>query len=134
MGLKRILIIDDEKAFTEMVKLNLESTGLYEVMIENQSVQALPTALNCLPDLILLDVIMPDYEGPDVLNEIREHPVLQHIPIIFLTATVTPDEAKNQDGGIGGHIFLPKPTSLKDLMTCIDRELAKSSNKSGELP
>lgn len=124
---KRILIVDDEKGFTEMVKLNLEATGYYEVVIENKSAKAVHTIRQWVPDLVLLDVIMPEFEGPDVLNEIRSHADIRNIPVIFLTATVTPDEVREQSGKIGGHVFLAKPTNLVDLIKCIEREIAKSA-------
>jgi CheY-like chemotaxis protein len=128
MSRKRIMIVDDEKAFTDMVKLNLEATGRYEVIIENKSEWAIPTAIKTMPDLILLDVIMPEPEGPDILNDIRRNETIKNIPIIFLTATVTSDEVKEHQGKIGGHLFLSKPTSLLDLMQSIEAELTKTVN------
>lgn len=120
MDKKKILVIDDEPSFTEMLKLNLEETGRFFVKCVNDPHQALETALLFLPDLILLDVIMPDIEGPDVLSMLKEEPLLRNIPIIFLTATVRKDEASEDDGLIGGHLFLAKPCSLSELINAID--------------
>jgi len=119
----KILIVDDEHGFTDMVKLNLEATGRFEVKIENISNQALNAAALFKPDLILLDVIMPEVEGPDVLNEIRNNELTQNIPIIFLTATVTKEEVDAEQGRIGGHSFLAKPSSISELLSCIDERL-----------
>ncbi|HLF17794.1 MAG TPA: response regulator [Candidatus Omnitrophota bacterium] len=120
---KKILIIDDEKGFTSMLQLNLESIGEYEVRVENRAEKALEIALQFQPDIILLDVIMPNVEGPDVANIIHTNEGLKDIPIIFLTATVTKDEVDAQNGKIGGHTFVAKPSSLSDLTTSIKRNL-----------
>ena len=120
---KRILIIDDEAEFTEMVKLNLETTGWYEVKVENHSKHAIATTLDYKPHLILLDIIMPEIEGSDVFCDIRSHRTACEIPVIFLTATVTKDEVNELDGMIGGHIFLAKPTAISELIECIQRQL-----------
>lgn len=128
MGIPRILIVDDEPGFTEMVKLNLEATGRYNVRTENDSEKALSAALEYLPDIILLDIIMPGREGPDIVAEIRKHNIIKQIPIVFLTATVTRDEVKAESGNIGGHEFLAKPTTVKELIDCIDHHLRIKDN------
>ena len=120
---KRILIVDDEKGFTSMLQLNLESMGEYEVRVENRPEHALQTALQFLPHIILLDVIMPNVEGPDVANIFHTSKELKEVPIIFLTATITKDEVDAQSGRIGGHCFVAKPSSLSDLTSSIKRNL-----------
>ena len=116
---KKILIIDDEKGFTSMLQLNLESMGEYEVRVENSSERVVQVAIQFQPDIILLDVIMPKFEGPDVVHEIRSNEILKNIPVIFLTATVTKDEVDAQGGKIGGHPFVAKPSSLDVLIASI---------------
>ncbi len=69
MKKKKILVVDDERGFTKMVKLNLEANGNYDVKIQNNPLEALQTAVEFKPDVILLDVIMPDMEGPDVVYQ-----------------------------------------------------------------
>jgi len=120
---KKILIVDDEKGFTSMLQLNLEAMGVYEVRVENKSERALQAALQFQPDIILLDVIMPNMEGPDVANEIKNNQLLKGTPIIFLTATITIDEMEAHNGRIGGHPFVAKPGSLSDLLESIRRNL-----------
>ena len=124
MGKKRILIVDDEVAFTEMVKLNLEATGNYTVKIQNDASKAIHSVLSYHPDLILLDIIMPEAEGPDVVYQIRKNEEIRDTPIIFLTATVTRDEVNAEDGKIGGHKFLAKPSTVGELIDCIERQLS----------
>lgn len=123
MNKKKILIVDDERNFAEMVKLVLESTDRYKVKIELDSSNALSAAYEYLPDLILLDVIMANAEGPDVAAALREDPVLKEIPIIFLTATVTQKEVDEEGGVIGGHPFVAKPSSLETLLDAIEKNM-----------
>ena len=127
MKKRKILIIDDEKGFTAMLSLNLESTGQYEVRIENNPIFAVSAALQFRPDLILLDIIMPSMEGPDVAIEIKSQEELKDIPIVFLTATITKEEVDSQAGHIGGNEFVAKPSRLADLMYSIEKNLIQSN-------
>ncbi|OGX23900.1 MAG: hypothetical protein A3D10_04280 [Omnitrophica WOR_2 bacterium RIFCSPHIGHO2_02_FULL_48_11] len=124
----RILIIDDDQNFTQVFKLTLEEMGPYEVCVENNADRAALTALQLRPDIIFLDVIMPEMEGPDVLCELRSNPVTRSIPIVILTATVTKDEVQSQEGMIGGHIFIAKPTTVAELVDCIEKNTATSQS------
>ena len=119
---RKVLLIDDEKGFTEMLRLNLEATGQYNVCIENDSKCALETALRYQPDIILLDIIMPEKHGPQVAIEIKGHNALEQIPIIFFTATVTKNEVDSHNGQIGGHAFVAKPSSLNELINSIEKK------------
>ncbi len=123
MSKRKILIIDDEEGFSEMVKLNLESTGAYEVKIETDPRKAVHEAFLYQPDLILLDIIMAKKEGPEVAAEMMQDPTLKKIPIIFLTATITQQEVDEGDGIIGGHAFVAKPSGLDALLKAIERNL-----------
>src|SRR5512143_1894188 len=113
MEKKRILIIDDEPAFTRMVKLNLEKTGSFEVREENKATYALAAAREFKPDLILLDVIMPTLDGGDVAAQFEKDKHLKGTPIVFLTATVSRREAGPAGLNSGGSLFLAKPVSLE---------------------
>jgi CheY-like chemotaxis protein len=121
---KKILIIDDEVGFTRMVKLNVEGTGKYEVRIENKGALALDTAKAFRPDLILLDIIMPDVAGSEVAACLYEDNSTKNIPIVFLTALVTEKELDGSCSIISGYPFLSKPVKLKELIDCIDRHIA----------
>lgn len=123
---RKILIIDDEKGFTDVLKLNLESMGDFEVRIENDSRQAIGACLRFRPDLILLDIIMPNKEGADVAIEIKNNPILKKVPIVFLTATVTREEVAAEQGCIGGNTFVAKPSPLGYLIDSIERVLVSA--------
>ena len=123
MDKRKILIVDDEKGFSEMVKLNLESTNKYVVKIEIDSSRALFAARKYLPDLILLDVIMAKMEGPDVASAMRKDPILKEVPTVFLTATVTEKEVDEGNGMIGGHPFVAKPSGVDTLIDAIEKNM-----------
>ena len=120
---KRILIIDDERSFTDMIKLNLEDTRDYEVKGENEASKGVIAAKSFKPDLIFLDVIMPDMDGGAVLGKLREDAETRDIPVVFLTAIVAEDEADSLKAGISGYPVLSKPVSVTKLIACINKNI-----------
>ena len=120
---KRILVVDDEPALTRMVKLVLEKSGNYEVRTENQGTMAIPAAREFKPDLIFLDVMMPDMGGDEVSAQLKEDAELAKIPFIFMTAIVTPDEVEETGSNIGGNLFLAKPVKPDQLLATIESTL-----------
>ena len=120
---KRILIVDDEVSFARMVKLNLEKTGAFDVRTENKATYALAAAREFKPDLIILDVIMPNMDGGDVSNQFKRDRQLRDTPIIFLTATVSKREAGEGGLNSGGALFLAKPISVETLVARINEHL-----------
>ena len=127
MAKKRILVIDDEAAFTRMLKLYLEGTRAYEVRIENSGAQGLSAALAFKPDLILLDIIMPDVDGTQVGAQIQADEDMRRIPIIFLTAVVSREEVRACEGFIGGQLFIAKPVSAKDVLKQIEHYVGQKA-------
>lgn len=118
---KRILIVDDEKNFTDMVKLNLIATGEFDVKTENNGAGALVAAKIFKPDLIFLDVIMPDVDGGTVLEQLKDDIYTRDIPVVFLTAIVAEGEATTIGGIISGYPLLSKPVSVVKLIGAIKR-------------
>ena len=123
---KRILIVDDEATFTRMVRMNLEQTGRFEVREENKAAKAMSSAKEFKPDLILLDVIMPAMDGGELASRMKADPALGKIPIVFLTATVSKNEAQDEGFTSGGFLFLAKPVSLQNLLKTIDESLGQA--------
>jgi CheY-like chemotaxis protein len=120
---KKILIIDDEAAFTNIVKLTLEGREGYEVCVENDPLCAIAKARKYWPDLIILDVVMPGLDGGEVHTQLMADPVLKHIPIIFLTAIVRQKEVDEHKGMIGGSFYLAKPVSADGLIEAIEEHI-----------
>jgi CheY-like chemotaxis protein len=117
-----ILIIDNSHDFTHAAKVALEKTGRYVVAEENDSRKAHQTARNFQPDLILLDIAMPETDGGEVAAWIQSDPALHRIPIVFLTALVTTSEGR-AGLRIQGHSFLAKPITIHKLIRGIEENL-----------
>jgi len=120
MSKPRILIIDDEPGFTRLIKLVMKR---YDIREENDPLRAFETALSFRPDLILLDVIMPDLDGGNLAAKFRSEALLKHVPIVFLTAVVSEREVGDTPKQIGGFPFLAKPVSPEALERCIEQYL-----------
>jgi two-component system OmpR family response regulator len=119
---RRILIVDNDRNSTHLVKMLLERTGAYLVLEENDATRAHQTARDFRPDLILLDIVMPETDGGEVAEQIERDPMLRTTPIIFLTALVTKAEAEARLH-IQGHPFLAKPINISDLIKGIEENL-----------
>lgn len=120
---KRILVIDDEPDFTNILKLGLEMAGYYNVREENDASRAIEAAREFEPDLVILDIMMPHIDGSDVAARIKSDHRLRDTPVLFLTALVMGNEAPTGAWDSGGHTFLPKGTPLPQLITSIEQKI-----------
>lgn len=118
---KRVLLVDDEVSFTRLLRMNLEQTGGYEVREENVGSRALAAAKEFRPDIILLDIIMPDVDGGSVVSQIRSSPDLKETKVVFLTAVLTKQEANQKSGQLHFVPCLAKPVNAQEVMECIER-------------
>ena len=123
MKKKKILIIDDEVAFTNIFKLTLELNDNYEVCIENDPRAAIVTARKFDPDIVLLDVVMPKPDGSELYMQFKADPSLRHIPIIFVTAIVRRKLVEEHNGKIGGRFYIAKPVSADGLIDAIEEHI-----------
>ena len=119
----RVLLVDDEVGVTRLVKLNLERRGQYEVRTETNGLQALAAAHEFKPDVILLDVVMPNTDGGEIAAQIQAALELKHVPILFLTAIVSKQDHANGPLIRGGMRFLAKPITLAALVQAIEETL-----------
>ena len=119
MSKKKILLIDDESGFTRLLRLTLPA---YEIREVNNPLLAVQVAKEFKPDIIFLDVIMPEADGGTIAAQIKEEASLRNVPIIFLTAIVSKDEAQTRQQ-IGGCEFLAKPVSRDQVDECIRKHL-----------
>lgn len=124
---RRVLIIDDEAGFTRLLKLNLHHTGKYIAQDVNDPARAMAIAIEFLPDVVLLDVMMPSMDGGEVAIQFRSNPKLHDVPIVFLTAAVKRNEIQSNKGSIGGLPFVAKPMNLQELIQCIERQFGKQT-------
>jgi CheY-like chemotaxis protein len=125
MKAKRILVVDDEASITRLLKLNLERGGRYLVREENCGTKVLAAACEFQPDLVLLDVMMPDMDGGDVAAALRAEPKLKSTKIVFLTAAVKKEELDAHGCVIGGYPYIAKPLDAKGVTDMLEQHLGK---------
>ena len=125
MAKKRILLVDDEKSFTNLLKLNLEETGAYEVRVENWAEDAFTAAKEFKPDLVLLDIIMPRMPGGNVAAQIKADTELKDTPMVFLTAAVRRHQVEENEGIICDLPCLAKPASVDEVIAMIEKHARK---------
>jgi len=118
----RILIVDNDSKFARSARLFLDQSGKYVACTVIDPQRALETARSFKPDLVLVDLIMPQEDGPGVAAQFEVDWALHAVPIVFLTSLITAEEAK--DGRrVYGHRILPKPTSRSELFKLIEQNL-----------
>ncbi|MGZ8900338.1 MAG: response regulator [Limisphaerales bacterium] len=120
---KRILVVDDLASDTKLLKQQLELSHRFDVREENDSRAAVATAEEFKPDLILLDLVMPNMDGRHLAACIAASPQLKAVPIVFITARITKEEVDAVAGCIGGFPFLAKPVAVHELIECVERHL-----------
>ena len=119
----RILYVDDEVGAARLLKLNLEATGRYEVAVQNWPEDALATAREFKPDLVLLDLIMPRMPGGNVVEAFEHDPEFKDVPVVFFTASVSPSRVVEHEGIICNHPCLAKPAGIEQIAAFIDANL-----------
>ncbi len=122
---KKLLLVDDEENFGKLVKLNLEDTGEYEVRLETKGQRAVPAAREFKPDFILLDIVIPDLDGGEIAQQLKEDKELKNIPVGFLTALVSEKEVPPKGDNIAGHPFLAKPVTVAELLAFIKNNMGR---------
>jgi CheY-like chemotaxis protein len=127
---EKILIIDDDVDTLKLVGLMLQRQG-YEISAASNGTQGLAKAIEEHPDLIILDVMMPEMDGYEVARRLRKNPPTQAIPILMFTAKTQLDD-KVTGFEVGADDYLTKPTHPTELQTHIKTLLARSSQKGKE--
>ena len=116
--MRRILIIDDEEDIREVAALSLEATAGWEIVTASSGADGILAAGNSkpVPDAILMDVMMPEMDGPTTFRMMQQNPELAGIPVILLTAKVQGVDQRRFAGlGVSGVLFKPfNPLTLAD--------------------
>lgn len=108
MNNKRILVIDDEDGVRDIIQITLEAVAGWEVMTASGGQEGLEIAITQQPDAILLDVMMPNLDGPATFKQLQTHSQTQYIPTIFLTAKAKSSEQQEYANlGVSGIIIKP---------------------------
>jgi DNA-binding response OmpR family regulator len=123
---RRILVVDDEERMVRFIRLNLEHDG-FEVIEAFRGMQAIEQLRSKLPDLILLDVMMPDIDGFEVLRIIRE---TSSVPVIMLTAKGE-EEDRVQGLELGADDYITKPFSPRELVSRVRAVLRRTEISGG---
>lgn len=115
---KRLLIVDDDDDIREIAASSLELTTSWEIASAASGAEGIAKATSMSPDAILLDVMMPDMDGPTAFRLLRSNEATVHIPVILLTAKVqTADRQRYLNLGVNGVIAKPfDPLTLADLV------------------
>ncbi len=132
--MSRILVIEDEQAIAELVKINLELLG-HQVITAPDGIKGLAMSQQNRPDLIVLDVMMPDLDGFTVCQRLRQNPATNHIPVLMLTAlSTTKDKVAGFDAGADD--YLPKPFDIPELQVRVRALLRRAGSvpNSSSLP
>lgn len=124
---ERILVIDDDLDTLRLVGLMLQRQG-YEIIAASNGTQGLEKAVNERPNLILLDVMMPDMDGYEVTRRLRKNPVTSTIPILMFTAKTQIDD-KVTGFEVGADDYLTKPTHPTELQAHVRTLLARAPSK-----
>jgi two-component system alkaline phosphatase synthesis response regulator PhoP/two-component system response regulator VicR len=122
---RKILAVDDEKHIVRLVQINLQKEG-YEVATAGTGREALEKVSEFQPDLIVMDVMMPEMDGFEALKKLKENAETRDIPVIMLTA-------KAQDADVfrgwqsGADLYLTKPFNPAELLSFVKRLLANQT-------
>ncbi len=121
--MKKILVVDDEEDLLLLLEKRLTAEG-YEVIKAATGQEALQKAKIWKPNLILLDIMLPDIDGGEVKERLKEDPETKNTPIVFLTALFTKDDENTKGHIAGGNIYVSKTCEAKELLEIIKKNMA----------
>jgi CheY-like chemotaxis protein len=120
--MKKILVADDDRAIRDLLQTKLKGAGRFDVITAAGGKEAVRVAETERPDLLLCDIDMPDMDGGAVAAELSGRSTTKHIPIIFVSGLVTPEEVAA--GASSGRLpVMSKRSSFQDLLKTIDAVL-----------
>ncbi len=122
----KIMMVDDEPINMEVVQALLEEAGYHNFVLEEQSLRAMETLENEQPDMLILDLMMPEKDGFQLLMEIRSHERYQHLPVIILTSA-SDNESKLRVLELGATDLLAKPVDPTELKLRVYNTLSSKS-------
>lgn len=131
--MRRILIIDDEDDIREVAALSLEATAGWDILTANSGAKGIEVAVAEQPDAILMDVMMPEVDGPTTFRHMQQNPAISNIPVLLLTAKVQGVDQR-RFAGLGVAAILFKPFDPLTLADQISEVLGWSKNGHTEQP
>jgi len=122
---KKILIVDDEEEVLSLLYKRLSAEG-YQVIKAMTGQDAIERTKTYMPNLILMDIVLPDLEGSEVVQMLKEDPKTEDIPVVFLSGILTRDDRQTKlEVNVGGRLFdaISKPFNYEELMSAVKRQL-----------
>ncbi len=114
---RRVVVADDDPDIVDILTFNLRTAG-YEVETAGDGEAALALVTRSVPDLVVLDVMMPKMDGLEVLAALKAEPATREIPVVMLTAKASDSEVEN-GWGAGADYYITKPFDLEELLRFI---------------
>ncbi len=124
----KILVVDDESLIVELLQRVLTKAG-HTVVTATNGREALERALEARPDLVIMDVMMPEGDGYEATVHIKRHPLLRGIPVIFLTGQAI-EQDRGRSFATGGSLYLRKPftdSQIQDVVNLVLRTVVRVS-------
>jgi len=126
----KILVIDDEEDFSFFLKKNLERHECYDVITASDGREGIKKAKEAKPDLIFLDILMPEMSGFEVLDKLKEDKQTEPIPVIMLTGN-SDDDARAKVAHLTKD-YIEKPAEIETIRASIEKALAKNNRGENE--
>ena len=115
---KKVLMIEDDASIASALSIRLTAQG-YQALSAPDGRSGLAVASERMPDVILMDIRLPDIDGIEVCHRLNDDPTLAHIPVIFLSANIN-DVARNEAAGVGAVACIAKPYEIRDVVAAIE--------------
>ena len=115
----RILLIEDDREIARAMMLRLKAIG-HDPFAMHEGGSGLAAAIATIPDIVILDLRLPDVDGFAVLQQLQQHDIARLIPVIVVSANVA-ERAKREAILLGAHCFIEKPYDFRKLVAAIDR-------------
>lgn len=122
----KLLVIEDEDAIIKIMRINFELEG-FEVFGCNKSLEGLRECLIELPDVIILDLLMPEESGWEVLRELKSNPVTRDIPVI-ICSVIKKEEERERTLQMGAAAYVAKPFEIRELIDMAEKLIGWNVN------
>ena len=117
---KKLMLVDDDENILALLKMKLEKTGRFSVVVTEDATKAVTLAAREAPDLIICDIDMPEMTGGDVATALAENKRTSSIPVLFLSSLIPKEEAAKGVQAVGGRRMVSKYASIGLLIAAID--------------
>jgi len=122
---KKVVVVDDEEVICSLIQDVLGEKG-FEVITRGTCSEGLEAITQEKPDLIILDINIPDRSGCGMYALLSEREDTKHIPVIFITGYIDKDEAEETGNTLAGQVLLTKPFDIKDLVEKVEEALKRA--------